>query len=98
MKVELESAEDSTRAEEGLRRKDPESRSLVSGKARSTWFGLELSGPERCVELGIGRVRLMDLQWRLRWCGCATLKILAKIADARRGDSGEACGKHGTQR
>lgn len=40
----------------------------------------------------------MDLQWGLRWCGCATLKILAKIADARRGDGDEACGKHGTQR
>ena len=56
LKVELESVEDSARAEEGLRRKDPESRSLFSGKARSTqvragaqWFG---GG----VELGIGRL------------------------------------------
>jgi hypothetical protein len=37
------------------------------------------------------------LQWGLRWCGYATQEILAKIADARRGNSGEVCGKHGTQ-
>ena len=44
LKVELESEEDSTRLMEGLRRKLAESRSLVSGKARSTWFGLVHSG------------------------------------------------------
>ena len=44
MKVELESAEDSTRLMEGLRRKLAESRSLVSGKARSTWFELVHNG------------------------------------------------------
>ena len=38
------------------------------------------------------------LQWDLRWCELATQEILAKIADARRGSSGEACGKHGTWR
>ena len=37
------------------------------------------------------------LQWGLRWCGCVTQEISTKIADARRGISGEACGKHGTQ-
>jgi hypothetical protein len=37
------------------------------------------------------------LQWGLRWCGLATWWILAKIVDARHGNSGEVCGKHGTQ-
>ena len=43
LKVELESLRgDFTRLMEGLRRKLAESRSLVSGKARGTWSGLEL--------------------------------------------------------
>jgi hypothetical protein len=56
LKVELDSEKFPLRLMEGLRRKYAESRSLVSGKARSTWSGLELSGPEGGVELGIGRV------------------------------------------
>jgi hypothetical protein len=40
--------EDSTRVMEGLRRKHAESRSLVSGKARDTLFGLELRVQEMC--------------------------------------------------
>ena len=96
--MELESlVEDSTRLMEGLRRKLAESRSLISGKVRCTLIGLDV----RVREIRGTRHRsgMTDgcLQWGLRWCGLATQYILAKIADARCANSGEACGKDRTR-
>jgi hypothetical protein len=97
LKVSWSLAEESTRLMERLLRKSTKSRSLFHRDARGTLFGLEL----RVREMRGTRHRsgMTDgyLQWGLRWCGLATWWILAKIADARRGDSGEACGKHGKQ-
>jgi hypothetical protein len=98
LKVSWSLAEESTRLMERLLRRSTKSRSLFHRDARGTLFGLELRVREMRGTQHRSGMTDGYLQWGLRWCGLATWWILAKIADARRGDSGEACGKHWTHR
>jgi hypothetical protein len=68
----------------------------ISRKARGTLFGLELRVREiRGTRHRSGMTDGSAMGPKVVWVSYPV--DLGKIADARRGDSDEACGKHGTQ-